>query len=136
MDTNIIFLNSLSLCMVCSDGNRPLSRGSHFVSGDLKSFVYARLALRENEASHTQTKLISPETKWMPSDKGLKLLNVYLISSIIIIFISSLLRLQHYTICHYLSNIDLNTAAKIRHTVCMSRLRALVYVFVCLPCKA
>ena len=53
MDTNIIFLNSLSLRMVCSDGNRPLSRGSHFVSGDLKSFVYAHLALRENEASHT-----------------------------------------------------------------------------------
>ena len=25
--------------------NRPLSRGSHFVSGDLKSFVYAQLAL-------------------------------------------------------------------------------------------
>ena len=25
--------------------NRPLSRGGHFVSGDLKSFVYARLAL-------------------------------------------------------------------------------------------
>ena len=24
--------------------NRPLSRGGHFVSGDLKSFVYARLA--------------------------------------------------------------------------------------------
>ena len=24
--------------------NRPLSRGSHFVSGDLKSFVYARIA--------------------------------------------------------------------------------------------
>ena len=130
---NIIFLNSLSLCMVCSDGNRPLSRGSHFVSGDLKSFVYARLALRENEASHTQTKLIFPETKWTPSDKGLKLLTVHFI---IIIFISSLLRLQHCTIYHYLSNIALNTAAKIRHTVCMSRLRALVYVFVCLPCKA
>ena len=25
--------------------NRPLSRGSHFVSGDLKNFVYAQLAL-------------------------------------------------------------------------------------------
>ena len=25
-------------------GNRPLSRGRHFVLGDLKSFVYARLA--------------------------------------------------------------------------------------------
>ena len=37
--------------MVCSDGNRHLSRGGHFASGDLKSFVYARLALRENEAS-------------------------------------------------------------------------------------
>ena len=25
-------------------GNRPLSRGGHFFSGDLKSFVFARLA--------------------------------------------------------------------------------------------
>ena len=27
-----------------SANSRPLSRGGHFVSGDLKSFVYARLA--------------------------------------------------------------------------------------------
>ena len=30
--------------------NSPLSRGSHFVSGNLKSFVYAPLPRRQNEA--------------------------------------------------------------------------------------
>ena len=49
------------------EANRPLSRGGNFISGDLKSFVYAWLAL-----CRAQTKLFkSPKTKWPPRNKGL-----------------------------------------------------------------
>ena len=54
--------------------NRPLSRGGHFVSGELKSFVYARLAsfcLRGKPCVNKAFK--SPETKWPPRDKSLLL---------------------------------------------------------------
>ena len=54
-------------------GKSPLSRGGHFVSGDLKSFVYARLAsfLSTRLAVHKKELFKSPETKWPPRDKGL-----------------------------------------------------------------
>ena len=37
--------------------NRPLSRGGHFVSADLKSFVYVQLALFSEEKSLRQNGL-------------------------------------------------------------------------------
>ena len=56
-------------------GNRPLSCCSLFVSGDLKSFVYARLtsfSLWGLPCILKKTKLFnSPETKWLPRGKGL-----------------------------------------------------------------
>ena len=51
-------------------GNRRLSDGDHFVSGDLKSFVKKPRSLYE--ASSASTKLFkSPETKWLPRDINL-----------------------------------------------------------------
>ena len=47
-----------------------LSRGSHFVSGDLKSFVYAELASKR-ERGFLTILFKSPETKWPLNDKGL-----------------------------------------------------------------
>ena len=47
-----------------------MSRGSHFVSGDLKSFVYAQLASQRERGFLTKL-FKSPETKWSPCDKAL-----------------------------------------------------------------
>ena len=48
IDLRFTVLNLLGsntfICNVSWLPNRPLSRGGHFVLGDLKSFVYARLA--------------------------------------------------------------------------------------------
>ena len=46
-----------------------MSRGSHFVSGDLKSFVYAQLASYRERGFLTKP-FKSPETKLSPCDKG------------------------------------------------------------------
>ena len=47
-----------------------MSRSSHFVSGDLKSFVYAQLDSQRERGFLTKL-FKSPETKWSPCDKGL-----------------------------------------------------------------
>ena len=90
---------------------RPFSLGVHFVSGDI-SFVYVWLASFSLKARRAWTKLFkSPETKWLPCDKGLfpsehtiHRLNEFKKMIFVSIFRSSLCFLiilqKSYNVCH------------------------------------